>query len=70
MSSELIPVLKSWFEQWHDLAEVGMWAELRESLNHFHQQYPDHPLMQIEASADELDSPSAGALPNRVTTTD
>jgi hypothetical protein len=69
-ADELIPTLTPWFEQWHDLAEVGMWAELRESLNHFHQQYPHHLLMQIKASADELDSPSAGALPNRVITTD
>ncbi|MDP8963240.1 MAG: hypothetical protein M3O33_04480 [Cyanobacteriota bacterium] len=56
---ELIPNLKPCFDQWHDLAEVGMWGELRQSLNEFATLYPDHPLIQVEASADELEPPSA-----------
>jgi hypothetical protein len=56
---ELIPNLKPWFDQWHDLAEVGMWGELRQSLNEFATLYPDHPLIQFEASTDDLASPGA-----------
>jgi hypothetical protein len=56
-AAELIPTLTPWFEQWHDLAEVGMWAELRESLNRFHDLYPNHLLMQVEANAKDLPRP-------------
>jgi hypothetical protein len=52
--SELISSPTPWFDQWHDLAEVGMWGELRQSLNEFAALYPDHPLMQVEASTKSL----------------
>ncbi len=51
---ELLPNLAPWFNQWHDLSEVGMWGELRQSLNEFAALYPDHPLMQVEASTKSL----------------
>lgn len=61
---ELISSLKSWFDQWHDLAEVGMWGELRQSLNEFAALYPNHPPMQIEASTKDLSRPGADSSQN------
>ena len=60
MTNELIPTIaQPWYETWSEFADSGMWAELRESLNLFHDLRPDHPVWQVEASADELHSPSA-----------
>ncbi len=59
--SERISNLKPWFDQWHDLAEVGMWGELRQSLNEFAALYPDHPLMQVKTSTKDLTCPGAGS---------
>lgn len=64
MTNELIPTIaQPWYETWTEFADSGMWAELRESLNLFHDLRPDHSVWQVEASADELDTPSAELLP-------
>ena len=64
MTNELIPTIaQPWYETWTEFADSGMWAELRESLNLFHNLRPDHPVWQVEARADELDTPSAELLP-------
>jgi len=66
-TNELIPTIaEPWYETWTEFADSGMWAELRESLNLFHDLRPDHPVWQVEASADELHTPSAGSLPTTV----
>jgi hypothetical protein len=61
---DLIPSLAPWFKQWHDLAEVGMWGELRQSLNEFAALYPNHPLIQVEVSTKSLSGSGADSLPN------
>ena len=64
MTNELIPTIaQPWYETWTEFADSGMWAELRESLNLFYDLRPDHPVWQVEARADELDTPSAELLP-------
>ena len=63
-TNELIPTIaQPWYETWTEFADSGMWAELRESLNLFYDLRPDHPVWQVEARADELDTPSAELLP-------
>lgn len=50
MTNQIPMIANPCYETWIEFADSGMWAELRESLNLFHDLHPDHPVWQVEAS--------------------